>query len=509
MSLNIFPKRALLSVSDKEGLVPFARRLTELGVEIYSTGGTLQALEKAAIKARSVSDITNFPEMMQGRIKTLHPMLLGAILGCRQRDEQDAKTHNIQWIDLVVCNLYPFEKVSRAPQATLMDKIENIDVGGPTMLRAAAKNYHAVSVVSSPDDYEMILNKLENEQGIDLATRERLSIKAFAKTAAYDAAIANHLEPETFPQTLNLSYQKVSAPRYGENPHQGAAIYQSSDDNLSVLSGVQHQGKTMSYNNYVDADASLQAVQGFHKPSCVIVKHACPCGISSDETLQSAFLAAHSSDPVSAFGGVVAFNGEIDEPLAEELSKHFFEIVLASALTDKAKACLAAKKNLRVITVDFSKPRSFHLAKPIAGGLLLQERDSFEISEDTLKIMTGNPLSSLEIKHISFAWQALKSVKSNAIVISKSLATLGISGGQVSRIDATKLALEKAGDKTQGAMLCSDAFFPFRDCIDLAAAHGIKTIVQPGGSIKDNEVIAACAEHGIRLVFTGHRAFFH
>lgn len=308
---------------------------------------------------------------------------------------------------------------------------------------------------------------------------------------------------------LTLSYTKIEEPRYGENPHQQAAVYQSNESLLSVLDAEQLQGKAMSYNNYVDADAALQAVSHFAAPACVIVKHACPCGISTNMTALSAYQSALSSDSVSAFGGVVAVNREIDEVLARELSKHFFEIILASSLTDKAKDILFNKKNLRVLTLDFSNKRATHQAKPIAGGLLLQERDPFVLHKDELKVMTGGAVSAEQFSHLDFAWQAIKPIKSNAILISQGFSTVGLSGGQVSRIDATKLALAKAGSKAQGALLCSEAFFPFRDCIDLAAHYGIKTILQPGGSIKDDEVIAACREHGITLIFTGHRAFFH
>lgn len=505
----IKPKRALISVSDKTNLIPFAKTLNENGIEIISTGGTLRALEKANIPALSVEKITHFPEIMHGRIKTLHPNLLAAILGDRVRDAKDASTHDIHWIDIVVTNLYPFKAVINQESATLMDKIENIDVGGPTMIRAAAKNYHWVSVITDINDYESFANALNENNGIDLAMRKALSLKAFKETASYDAMIYNHFNDETLPQTIIKTYEKISTPRYGENPHQNAAIYQESNIINSLVSKPPLQGKTMSYNNYVDAGAAIDVIAQFDKPSVAIIKHATPCGIASHEQLITAFNDAFNTDSTSAFGGIVILNREVDENTANAISKVFFEIIIAPSFSQEAKNIFSDKKNLRLIECTELNQPHLICAKMLNSALLLQHSDNYQINETSIEVICGDIDIKTMLPSLNFAWRALKKIKSNAILISQDEKALGLSGGQVSRIDATKIALEKAGLKAKDAILSSDAFFPFSDCIDLASEYGIKTILQPGGSKRDNEVIEACKKYGMNLIFTHHRCFFH
>lgn len=502
-------KRALISVSDKKNIVEFARGLADLNIEIISTGGTSKLLRDANIPVKDVSDITRFPEIMDGRVKTLHPKIHGGILGKRDNHEDIAKQHDIHWIDLVVVNLYPFAETIKQPNVAFSKAIENIDIGGPTLIRAAAKNMDWVGVLVDPTDYESVLAELTQKKALSTATRKKLAAKAFAHTAHYDALIYQYLDDAKFPHELNLHYEKLSELRYGENPHQTACAYRDPDHQTGILSAKQLQGKQLSYNNITDADAAVACVSEFTKPACVIVKHANPCGAALADNIEQAFQRAFNADSQSAFGGIVALNQPCTKHVAVALANIFIEVLIAPHYEPEALDILAKKTHLRVLELSMQPQKPKQEFKFIEGGLLIQDKDRSVLNSSQLQVMTQVAPSEEELKSMSFAWQVLKHIKSNAILIVKNHITIGIGAGQVSRIDAVHMALRKAGSDLTGAVLASDAFFPFRDSIDLIAKSGVRTILQPGGSVRDEEVIAACNEHGIAMVFTGIRSFKH
>ena len=516
-------KRALISVSDKTGLLDFARHLHQQQVEILSTGGTAKLLAEAGIPVMEVADYTGFPEMLDGRVKTLHPKVHGGILGRRDLDSHCAamQAHHIPPIDMVVVNLYPFRETIAKPNCTLEDAIENIDIGGPAMVRSAAKNYQHVAIVTDSADYTALSEELQANAGtLSLATRFALAKKAFSHTAAYDSAISNWLtaldannQPQRFPTQLNVNYQKVQDMRYGENPHQAAAFYRD----LSVAPGLlasyqQLQGKELSYNNIADADAAWECVKSFDTPACVIVKHANPCGVAVAENLLAAYQRAFSTDTTSAFGGIIAFNGTVDVATAEAVTKQFLEVLIAPAYTPEAQALLQSKQNVRVLCVPLGHASNGFDFKRVGGGLLVQTPDTARLQLSDLKVVTARQPSHDELADLLFAWRVAKFVKSNAIVFCGQGMTLGVGAGQMSRVDSTRIAsikAQQAGLSLAGAVVASDAFFPFRDGVDVLAAAGAKAVIQPGGSIRDEEVIAAANEHGLAMVFTGVRHFRH
>lgn len=521
-SQNIRPiRRALVSLSDKSGIVDFARELVALGVELLSTGGTYRLLQSEGIPVTEVSRHTGFPEMMDGRVKTLHPKIHGGILGRRGTDDQVMQDHDIAPIDLVLVNLYPFAATVANPDCSLEDAVENIDIGGPTMVRAAAKNHADVAIVVNSADYSWILEQVKTHSGLTLEQRFDLAIKAFEHTASYDSAIANYFGQrvqggsEDFPRTHNLNLQKSMDLRYGENPHQRAAFYR--DHSVSpgtISSAVQHQGKELSYNNIADTDAALECVKQFDEPACVIVKHANPCGVAVSESLAGAYQLAFETDPESAFGGIIAFNRKLDsETLSSILEKQFVEVVIAPEIDPACVEVAAAKKNVRLLTCGQWQADTAVLDyKRVAGGFLLQDRDLGMVSESELNLVSKRTPSDDEIRDALFAWKVAKYVKSNAIVYCKGQRTIGVGAGQMSRVNSARIAAikaEHAGLEVAGSVMASDAFFPFRDGIDNAAAVGIRCVIQPGGSIRDEEVIAAADEHGMAMLFTGMRHFRH
>ena len=517
-------RRALLSVSDKTGIVDFARALAARGVELLSTGGTARLLAEAGLPVTEVSDHTGFPEMMDGRVKTLHPKVHGGILGRRGTDDAVMAEHGIAPIDLVVVNLYPFRETVARPGCDLATAIENIDIGGPTLLRAAAKNHADVTVVVDAADYAAVLDDLASGDGaVSDATRFRLAAKAFEHTAGYDGAIANYLgardggggEPEPFPRTFNAQFVLAQGMRYGENPHQRAAFYvERPAGEASVATARQLQGKELSYNNIADTDAALECVKQFADgPACVIVKHANPCGVARGATLLEAYERAYATDPESAFGGIIAFNGELDAATAEAIvARQFVEVIVAPAVSAGASAVIAAKKNVRLLEcgawpAEGAARLDF---KRVNGGLLVQDADLALHGE--LRVVTQRQPSEAELRDLLFTWRVAKYVKSNAIVYGRDAQTVGVGAGQMSRVNSARIAAikaEHAGLEVRGAVMASDAFFPFRDGIDNAAAAGIAAVIQPGGSMRDDEVIAAADEHGMAMVFTGMRHFRH
>ncbi|HLF96784.1 MAG TPA: bifunctional phosphoribosylaminoimidazolecarboxamide formyltransferase/IMP cyclohydrolase [Methylococcaceae bacterium] len=514
--------RALLSVSDKTGVVDFARALHRMGVEILSTGGTAKSLAEAGVPVVEVSDYTGFPEMMDGRLKTLHPKVHGGILGRRGVDEAAMQAHGIAPIDLVVVNLYPFERTVAQADCSLIDAIENIDIGGPTMVRAAAKNHAAVGVVVDPADYSALLDELRsNGDSLPDATRFRLAAKAFRHTARYDAAIAAYLERRLddapFPETLHLNFRRSSLLRYGENPHQQAAFYvEAGAPTGRVATARQVQGKELSYNNIADADAALECVKTFGEaPACVIVKHANPCGVAFGATALEAYERAYATDPVSAFGGIIACNRPLDAVSAEAiLQRQFVEVIIAPGVAPDALPILAGKPNIRVLDCGAwpEKEAAGLDFKRIAGGLLVQDGDAGTATLDQLRVVTRRAPSRAEWDDLWFAWRVAKFVKSNAIVYAKDRMTVGVGAGQMSRVHSARIAIlkaQEAGLEVKGSAMASDAFFPFRDGIDSAAAAGVAAVIQPGGSMRDAEVIAAADEHGMAMVFTGVRHFRH
>ena len=521
-------ERALISVSDKTGVIEFAEALSGMGVQILSTGGTAKLLADAGVAVTEVSDYTGFPEMLDGRVKTLHPKVHGGILGRRDLPEHVAKMaeHGIENIDLVCVNLYPFEATIAKADCTLEEAIENIDIGGPTMVRSAAKNWAHVAIVTDAADYPALIAEMRAQQGVlARTTRFALAKKAFTHTAAYDGAISNYLtalvegepigkmERSLFPNRLNMQFVKVQDMRYGENPHQSAAFYRDLDPAPgSIAHYVQHQGKELSFNNIGDADAAWEAVKTFDAPACVIVKHANPCGVAVADTPLNAYRLAFATDSTSAFGGIIAFNREVDVETVEAVTGQFLEVLIAPSFTADAKALIASKKNVRVLEVPVADGANCYELKRVGGGLLVQTPDVHNVQLSELRVVTRRAPTGQEMADLLFAWRVAKYVKSNAIVFARNGQTAGIGAGQMSRVDSTRIAARKAQDANlalAGAAAASDAFFPFRDGIDVIAEQGIKAIIQPGGSLRDEEVIAAADEHDIAMVLTGCRHFRH
>jgi phosphoribosylaminoimidazolecarboxamide formyltransferase/IMP cyclohydrolase len=516
--------RALISVSDKTGVAEFARALHAMGVQILSTGGTAKLIADAGVAVTEVSEYTGFPEMMDGRVKTLHPIIAGGVLGRRDTDAAVMAEHGIAPIDLVVVNLYPFEATVARPDCDLAVAIENIDIGGPTLLRAAAKNHRDVTVVVDASDYARVLEEMRANAGATtLATRFRLARKVYEHTARYDGAIANYLgslgedgERRTFPDTFNMQFVKAQDMRYGENPHQRAAFYiEHPPVEAGVASARQLQGKALSYNNVADTDAALECVKSFDQPACVIVKHANPCGVAVAGTLLEAYERAFSTDPTSAFGGIIAFNRRLDAATARAIvARQFVEVIIAPQVDADAVTAVAAKENVRLLECGpWSAVRSAAFDyKRVCGGLLVQDRDDGLVLRAELEVVTRRAPTEAQLDDLLFAWKVAKFVKSNAIVYARDGMTIGVGAGQMSRVYSARIAGIKAADEklqVQGSVLASDAFFPFRDGIDAAAQAGISAIIEPGGSMRDGEVIAAADEHDIAMVFTGMRHFRH
>ncbi|ENO90978.1 bifunctional phosphoribosylaminoimidazolecarboxamide formyltransferase/IMP cyclohydrolase [Thauera sp. 28] len=525
--------QALISVSDKRGVLEFARELSALGVKLLSTGGTASLLREAGLEVTDVSEHTGFPEMLDGRVKTLHPKVHGGILARRDLAEHmdTIAAHDIGRIDLVVVNLYPFQQTVAKPDCSLEDAIENIDIGGPTMVRAAAKNHGnedgGVGIVTDPEDYAGIVAELKSNAGkLSHKTRFALAVKAFTHTARYDSAISNYLTAlvtndagdvslQTYPERLQLAFDKVQDLRYGENPHQTAAFYRQPGAAEGGVAGyTQLQGKELSYNNIADADAAWECVKAFDGPAaaCVIVKHANPCGVAVAASPLEAYKKAFATDPTSAFGGIIAFNGEVDRAAAEAVSAQFLEVLIAPSYTADALELLAGKKNVRVLTCPLGQPAGAFDYKRVGGGLLVQSADEARIQVADLKVVTQRAPTDAEMRDMLFAWRVAKYVKSNAIVYCKDGMTIGVGAGQMSRVDSARIAkikAENAGLQIAGCVVASDAFFPFRDGLDVLAQAGATAVIQPGGSMRDEEVIAAANEQNIAMVFTGFRHFRH
>ncbi|HHG3359405.1 TPA: bifunctional phosphoribosylaminoimidazolecarboxamide formyltransferase/IMP cyclohydrolase [Vibrio parahaemolyticus] len=523
-------RRALISVSDKTGIVEFAQALAERGVDILSTGGTARLLAEQGIAVTEVSDYTGFPEMMDGRVKTLHPKVHGGVLGRRGQDDDVMEKHGINPIDMVVVNLYPFAETVAKEGCTLADAVENIDIGGPTMVRSAAKNHKDVTIVVNASDYDHVIAEMDaNDKSLTLETRFDLAIAAFEHTAAYDGMIANYFgtmvpsygenkegdEESKFPRTFNQQFEKKQDMRYGENSHQAAAFYvEANPQEASVSTARQIQGKALSYNNIADTDAALECVKEFNEPACVIVKHANPCGVALGKDILEAYNRAYQTDPTSAFGGIIAFNQELDAETASAIvERQFVEVIIAPSVSTEAIEVVAAKKNVRLLECgEWSTKTTGFDVKRVNGGLLVQDRDQGMVSLDDLKVVSKRQPTEEELKDALFCWKVAKYVKSNAIVYAKGDMTIGVGAGQMSRVYSAKIAGIKAADEgleVAGSVMASDAFFPFRDGIDAAAEAGIKCVIQPGGSMRDDEVIAAADEHGMAMIFTGMRHFRH
>ncbi len=514
-------KRALISVSDKEGLLEFARALHERHIEILSTGGTASLLKSHGIPVKQVSEHTGFPEIMDGRVKTLHPKIHGGLLGRRGVDDEVMKQHGIEAIDLVVVNLYPFAATVAKPDCTYEDAIENIDIGGPAMVRASAKNHDRVAIVVDPLDYGTVLNEMTTANGtVSEMTRKRLAAKAYTHTSQYDAMVASYLVKATqpaneFPELLPLQYRKRMDLRYGENPHQHAAFYAASNiQGASIASATQLQGKQLSYNNIADADTALECVRQFDAPACVIVKHANPCGVAVSSNILDAYQRAYKTDPTSAFGGIIAFNRTLDAKTTSAiLERQFVEVIIAPEADADAVALCKQKENVRLMVTGALKPSNTpREVRSVNGGLLMQDRDEGMVNVAQLKVVTKRQPTADELRDLEFAWRVCKYVKSNAIVFAHDNMTIGVGAGQMSRVYSTRIAAIKAKDENltvQGCVMASDAFFPFRDGLDVAAEFGIKAVIQPGGSMRDAEVIAAADEHGIAMILTGMRHFRH
>lgn len=527
-------RRALISVSDKTGIVEFARELKKFNVEIISTGGTAKTLREAGIEVRDVSDVTGFPEMMDGRIKTLHPRIHGGLLALRDNPEHVAAMgeHGIEPIDMVVINLYPFAETIAREGVTLEAAIEQIDIGGPAMIRSAAKNFRDVAVLVNSKWYDDVLGELRtNEGALSLSTRQRLALGAFMLTSGYDKTIQHYLlkralpdlirlptqtdneassrETEDLPIEIDLTCEKISDLRYGENPHQLAALYALEDTPQGLVQSEILSGKEMSFNNYVDADAAWQLVCDFDELACAIIKHTNPAGAALGVSAEEAYRNALACDPVSAFGGIVAFNRTLDEAAARVVTEIFVEVIIAPDFEEAALAVLRSKKNLRVLRIGMPSPAPGLEYKQISGGMLVQTSDAHGLSGEDLKVMTQRAPSEEEIDDLLFAWTVCKHTKSNAIVYARDKQTVGVGAGQMSRVDSVKIGAMRAQLQIKGSVLASDAFFPFRDGLDEAAKHGITAVIQPGGSVRDEEVIAAANEHGIAMVFTGVRHFKH
>ena len=529
-------RRALLSVSDKAGLIEFARGLAALSIELVSTGGTARALRQAGLRVTDVAEVTGLPEMLDGRVKTLHPRIHGGLLAVRGNPEHERQliAHGIAPIDLVAVNLYPFEATLARPHVTLAEAIEQIDIGGPALLRSAAKNFTDVVVVADPADYPAVLAELRQNAGaLPPATRVELARKAFAHTARYDALIAGffdrlsaegaRLRPESplsalgarppFPRLLELRLEKVQDLRYGENPHQRAAFYRDLDRREGLAAARQLHGKDLSYNNLLDLHAAWELTREFAEPAAVVAKHGNPCGAATADILLDAYTSARAADPVSAFGGIIALNRPVDGATARAIASTFMEAVAAPAYSEEALSVLCQKKNLRVLEIPADAPSGpaaggFEMRR-VRGGVLVQEQDGATLDHAALRTVTRRPPSEAERRALRFAWNVVKHVKSNAIVLATARATVGVGAGQMSRVDSVKLAIAKAGPAARGTVLASDAFFPFRDGVDAAAAAGVTAVIQPGGSVRDAEVIAAADEHGMAMDFTGIRHFRH
>ncbi len=515
-------KRAIISVSDKEGIIDFARELQELGIEIISTGGTARLLQKEKIKVTSISEVTGFPEILEGRVKTLHPFIFGGILAKRENalHQKQIAEQKVDQIDLVVVNLYPFEKTISKKEVTLDEAIENIDIGGPSLLRAAAKNYQDVTVVIDPGSYPVIINELKENNGeISLETKKKLAVEVFEHTAFYDAMICKYLsknmleEKKSFPSNLNLLAKKKLNLRYGENPHQNASFYREAFVNEANLGDViQLGGKELSFNNLVDLNGVLEIIKDFNEPTVVFVKHTNPCGLASDDSIQTAYKKAYEGDPLSAYGSIIGINRVVDAELAQLINDTtFVEAILAPDYKEDALEILRKKKNRRILKVgDLSKQdMQVKDIKKISGGFLVQDRNLHELKIEDLKVVSEKKPNKQELEELLFAWKAVKHIKSNAIVLTKDKQIIGAGAGQMSRVDSVKIAVMKSKDRSGGSCLASDAFFPFRDGVDEAAKAGVTAIIQPGGSKRDQEVIDAANEHNLVMVFTGSRCFKH
>ena len=512
-------ERALISVHDKTGIVEFARGLADLKVEILASGGTFKRLASSGIPVREVSEHTGFPEILDGRVKTLHPRIAGGLLAIRDNADhmREAQQNGIAMIDLVCVNLYPFAETIRKPGVTFEETIENIDIGGPSMIRAAAKNFQDVAVLTSPQDYNAALEEMRSSGGaLSRATLFALSQKAFLYTARYDGLIAQHLstlgENETespFPRNLFMDFEKISDLRYGENPHQRAAFYRKAGDATGLASARQLQGKELSYNNIVDLQAAWDLVREFDRPACCVIKHTNPCGTATGATLTEAYLRAYQADPVSAFGSVIGFNRSVDGETAKELAKLFVEAVAAPGFDPSATEILSAKKNVRLLVVeDSNRATATWETRRVSGGILIQEADGQLLGPD-LRVVTRRQPTEEERLDLEFAYRVVKHVKSNAIVLARGQVTLGVGAGQMSRVDSVRISVQKAGNSSKGAVLASDAFFPFRDGVDEAGRAGVTAIIQPGGSVRDNEVIEAADASGMAMILTGLRHFKH
>ena len=509
-------KRALVSVSDKTNLVPFVSSLVELGYEIISTGGTKKALEAAGIKTIGISEVTDFPEIMDGRVKTLHPKVHGALLCVRDNPDhvRQIEELGIQYIDLVCVNLYPFKETVQKPGVSHEEIIENIDIGGPSMLRSASKNYKFIPVLCDPSDYDAIVKELRENGETYLTTREYLAAKVFRHTASYDTMIASYLTERTgekYPEKFTITFDKVQELRYGENPHQSAAFYKGMNPQYSLTNAKQLHGKELSYNNIQDGNAAIEILKDFEgQPAVVGLKHMNPCGVGIGKTIEEAWDKAYEADPVSIFGGIVAFNEPIHASVAEKLSKIFLEIIIAPAFDEDAFEILSKKKNIRLMQLDTSlEVNARYKVTNVNDGLLVQDIDDHKITAEDLRCVTNRKPTEEELEQLLFAWKVVKHVKSNAIVLVKDNMTIGVGAGQMNRVGAAKIAIEQAGEKAKGSIMSSDAFFPMPDTVEEAVKAGVTAIIQPGGSIKDQLSIDVCNEHGIAMVYTGVRHFKH
>jgi phosphoribosylaminoimidazolecarboxamide formyltransferase/IMP cyclohydrolase len=504
-------KRALISVSNKTGIVEFARGLEQLGYEIISTGGTYKVLKEAGCNVLKVSDITGFPEILDGRVKTLHPKVHGGILARRTPEHMKQLADNqIDPIDIVVVNLYPFRETISKPDVSLAEAIENIDIGGPTMVRAAAKNYQDVIIIVKPEFYHPILEQLKTGK-VTQEMKFRLAMEAFSHTAAYDAMISAYLARrmgETFPDNMVIAGEKVYELRYGENPHQEACFYRNMSPGTGLPDAKQLNGKELSYNNIIDTQAALSLVREFEEPACVIIKHTNPCGTAVASTLAEAYEKAFAADPVSAFGGIIAFNRKVDLKTAEKAAEPFMEVIIAPGYDEGALHCFQAKKNLRVLELPMQSADEMQV-KTVDGGFVVQENDRGEIDSADIQYVTDIKPTPEQMEQLQFAWKVVKNVKSNAIVIAREGMTIGVGAGQMNRVGSAEIAIKQGGDKCEGAVLASDAFFPFKDTVEQAARAGIKAIIQPGGSVRDQESIDECNKNGIAMIFTGIRHFKH
>ncbi|MBA4601063.1 bifunctional phosphoribosylaminoimidazolecarboxamide formyltransferase/IMP cyclohydrolase [Thermoactinomyces mirandus] len=509
-------QRALISVSDKTGVVDLARAFASLGIEIISTGGTYRALQEAGVPVTNISEVTGFPEILDGRVKTLHPKIHGGLLAIRDRSshQRQLEENGINPIDIVVVNLYPFQQTIKKPDVTIEEAIENIDIGGPSMLRSAAKNHRDVTVLVDPKDYGLVIEELKQHGNTSMETRRYLATKVFNHTACYDAMIAdyfNRLLENRFPDQFTIPYIREKTLRYGENPHQQAAFYKKAiGEEGTLATAEQKNGKELSYNNINDANAALELVREFEEPAVVAVKHMNPCGVGIGSDLFEAYQKAYEADPVSIFGGIIAVNRPVDAKTAAEMKKIFLEIIIAPSFTDEALKILKAKKNLRLLTLDGASPEQDALKlQSVGGGLLVQEEDKKSVNKEECQVVTERAPTEEEWEQLLFAWKVVKHVKSNAIVLAKDFRTMGVGAGQMNRVGSAKIAIEQAGEAAKGSVLASDAFFPMRDTVETAAAAGVTAIIQPGGSIRDKESIEEANKHGIAMIFTGIRHFKH